>query len=194
MLFLRSVKYFTTETKISNNQKSFSKTKIIVAFTACICLLNINESISQFTLNENIYPASLSTNTGVYADTNAFNLNNVAKNIKVQRSFISYFGENTENHWSRVGKNFYNRFHINGLHAYVLFAKNGKLIYVITSGAEKILSADVRKIVKSEYYYYSIRVVIEVKQDNRDIWVVKLDNASQLMTVRVEDGEMERVQ
>jgi len=40
-----------------------------------------------------------------YADTNAFNLNNVTKNIKVQRSFISYFGENTENHWSRVGKN-----------------------------------------------------------------------------------------
>jgi flagellar hook assembly protein FlgD len=73
------------------------KTKTIVAFTACMCLLNINDSISQFTLNKNIYPASLSTNTGVYADINAFNLNNVAKNIKVQRSFISYFGENTEN-------------------------------------------------------------------------------------------------
>ena len=51
-----------------------------------------------------------------------------------------------------------------------------------------------RKIVKSKYYDYSIRIVIEVKQDNRDIWVVKLDNASELITVRVEDGEVERMQ
>ncbi len=184
------------KTKLFNNQKSFSKTKTIVAFTACICLLNINESISQFALNKNTCPELLATNTGVNTDTNAnaFNLNNVAKNIKVQRSFISYFGENTENNWSMAGKYFLNCFNVNGLLNYAWFTKNGKLINVTTYGTEKDLPADVRKIVKSKYYDYKIAVAIEVKEDNRDIWVVQLDNASEQITVRVEDGEMEQVQ
>jgi len=72
--------------------------------------------------------------------------------------------------------------------------KNGKLINVTTYGTEKDLPADVRKIVKREYYDYKIAVAIEVKENNRDIWVVQLDNASEQIAVKIEDGEMEEVQ
>jgi hypothetical protein len=51
-------------------------------------------------------------------------------NIKVQRSFISYFGETAENNWSMVGKNFLNRFHSNGVSINALFDKQGRLIYI----------------------------------------------------------------
>jgi hypothetical protein len=37
------------------------------------------------------------------------------------------------------------------------------------------MPADVRKIVKSEYYDYTITMAIEVKENCRDIWIVKLD-------------------
>ena len=180
--------------KFFNHLKSFRKTKIIVALTTCICLLNINESISQFALNENASPALLATTTNFNSDTNVFNLNNVAKNIKVQRSFISYFGEAAENNWSMAGKYFLNCFNVDGLLTYAWFTKNGKLINVTTYGTEKDLPADVRKIVKREYYDYKIAVAIEVKENNRDIWVVQLDNASEQIAVKIEDGEMEEVQ
>jgi hypothetical protein len=93
-----------------------------------------------------------------------------------------------------AGKGFRNRFHVNGLLTYALFAKNGALIYVITYGKEKNLPQTVRKTIKREYYDYSITMAIEVKQDNRDIWVVRLEDTSEIITVRIEDGEMEQVQ
>jgi hypothetical protein len=174
-----------------NYQKPFCKIKIIVVFTACMWLLNINQSISQLSLNKqhDTYSASSVTNSSIAA----LNLNTVATSIKVERSFISYFGEAAENNCSIAGKYFLNCFNVNGLLTYAWFTKNGKLINVTTYGTEKDLPADVRKIIKSEYYDYKIATAIDVKENNRDIWVVQLDNASEQLTVKVEDGEMEEV-
>jgi len=127
-------------------------------------------------------------------DTNASAEASVTVNTKVQKSFDAYFAEAAEQNWSMVGGNFLNRFHLNGVLTNALFTKKGKLIYTITYGAEKDMPADVRHIVKSEYYDYNITMAIEVKENERDIWVVKLDNATEQINVRVEDGEMERLQ
>ncbi len=174
------------------------KTKIIITLLSCGLLLITNTTFSQLALNKKndnfIYAMSLALNTDTTTRANVFNLNTVAKNIKVQRSFVSYFGENAENNWSMVGNDFLNRFHSNGILTNALFTKNGQLIYTITYGSEKNMPADLRKIVKREYYDYTITMAIEVKENNRDIWVVKLDNASEQITVRIEDGEMEQVQ
>ena len=35
-------------------------------------------------------------------------------------------------------------------------------------------------------------MAVEVKENNRDMWVVKLDNESEQITARVEDGEWSR--
>jgi hypothetical protein len=173
--------------------------QIFFASLISLGLLGTVQSFSQVALHKNenakLSSASLITNVPVTNSTHVlFNLNAVATNIKVQRSFISYFGENAENNWSMVGKNFRNRFHSNGLLTNALFTKNGWLIYTITYSTEKNLPADVRKIVKREYDDYTITMAIEVKENNRDIWVIKLDNSSEQITVRVEDGEMEQVQ
>jgi hypothetical protein len=58
---------------------------------------------------DHVYLTSLVTNTTLNAGA-AFNLNAFASNIKVQRSFLSYFGETAESNWSMVGKYFLNRF------------------------------------------------------------------------------------
>ncbi|HEX5150572.1 MAG TPA: hypothetical protein VFW07_03930 [Parafilimonas sp.] len=156
------------------------------------------QSFSQVALHkyENATSTSISLITDASVTNNTaviFNLKTVASSIKVQRSFITYFGENAENNWSIVGKYFLNRFHSNGLLINALFTKNGRLIYTITYGTEKNLPADIRKIVKREYYDYTITMAIEVKENGRDIWVIKLDSPSEQMTVRVEDHEMEQV-
>ena len=48
----------------------------------------------------------------------------------------------------------------------------------------------VRAVVKSEYYDFSIVSVEEVKLDGRHIYLVDMQDATAIKTVRVEDGEM----
>ena len=169
------------------------KTAII---TSAIFLMNLGNSFSQLPVNNNAHLLYLISGISVNANTDTITnkLHKICENVKVQRAFISYFGENAENNWSKVGEKFLNCFHSNGLLTRALFTKHGQLIYVITYGTEKNLPVDIRRRIKREYFDYTIAVVIEVKENNRDIWVVKLDNTSEIITVRVEGDEMERVQ
>ncbi len=169
------------------------KTKIILVIISWMLLLSINHSFSQVAFNK---PGKGYThlNADAVTDTNAFNLKSFASNIKVQRSFISHFGEAVENNWSMVGNNFFVRFHSNGLPTIALFAKNGYLFYSIMYGSEKDLPADVRKTVKSEFYDYTITLTMEVKENGRDVWIVELDNPREIITVSLEDGDMEKIQ
>ena len=48
--------------------------------------------------------------------------------------------------------------------------------------------------VRSEYFDYSITSATEIMEDKRDIWVVQLQHASEVLSVRIENGEMEQVQ
>ncbi len=80
---------------------------------------------------------------------------------------------------SPVEKNFYNR--------------NGKLLYTIDYYGEKELPAAVRDQVKAVYYDFTIMTVEEVKQADKHIYFVDLEDATRLKKVRVCDGEMEEV-
>ena len=75
-----------------------------------------------------------------------------------------------------VTRNFYN--------------KKGRLLYTIDYYGEKGLPVAVRAVVKSEYYDFSIVSVEEVKLDGRHIYLVDMQDATAIKTVRVEDGEM----
>lgn len=116
------------------------------------------------------------------ADETKVNANNSPYiNMKVKRAFIKLFGEESEQNWSITGQNFLNRFHVNGVLTNALFSKNGQLIYTITYGTEKQLPA-------------GITAATEIMEDKRDIWVVQLQNDSEVITVRIENREMEQVQ
>jgi len=75
-----------------------------------------------------------------------------------------------------------------------LFTKRGNLIYHISYGYEKNLAEDIRRQVKSTYYDYDISRTIKVTEADRVIWVVNLEDAKNLILVRLEEGEMEEVQ
>lgn len=173
------------------------KTKILVALTSCILLLNTNSGFSQLALSKKgtdyTHLGSSFTDTTLNEGPDASKLEAVSTNVKLQKAFLSHFGEDIDNNWRMIGKNYLNRFHSNGLLTNALFTKNGQLLYVIKYGTEKNLPAEIRKMVKSEYYDYAITMAVEIKEDNRDIWIVKLYNDPQLITVAVEDGEMEQV-
>jgi len=148
-------------------------------YTKVICTI-----FSIFILINSFAAAEIKGNTNASPDIN----------MKVKRAFIKLFGEEREQNWSIAGQNFLNRFHVNGVLTNALFSKNGQLIYTITYGTEKNLPAAIRKIVKSEYFDYSITAATEIEEDKRDIWVVQLQNDIEVIAVRIENREMEQVQ
>ena len=72
-----------------------------------------------------------------------------------------------------------------------LFAKNGQLVYHVAYGAEGFLPADVRRLIKSEYYDQKITRVLKINQAQRTIWVVHMEDEKEFIMARVEDGELE---
>ena len=157
------------------------KTKTFYAKVIC-SIFGIFILINSFAAPETKANTKISKNISPYV------------NLRVMRSFIKLFGEQSEQNWSMVGQNFLNRFHVDGLLTNALFAKNGQLIYTITYGTEKQLPAGTRRMVRSEYFDYSITSATEIMEDKRDIWVVQLQHASEVLSVRIENGEMEQVQ
>ena len=166
------------------------KSFIFTAFAAAIFMLTTISTFSQETAKDN----ELS-----FAETDALNTAtpsadaSVTANEKVQKSFVRHFAGASEQNWSMVGNDFHNNFYINGVLTRALFDVKGHLIYTITYGTEKDIPANVKDMVTGEYPNYAISMAINVKEGGRDIWVVKLDNNEQQLTIRVEYNETEQV-
>ena len=170
------------------------KAKIIIPLVCCLLfVLTTNVSFSQATINNKDLNRTVAMSVSHHSEIHNSDNASVAINKKIQKSFTINFAGVTGQNWSMVGNNFHTSFYTNGNKACALFDKHGLLIYSDTYVQEKDMPSDIRKIVKSEYYDYMITLAIEVKQNERNLWIVNMKNETTFITVRVEDGEMELV-
>jgi hypothetical protein len=73
-----------------------------------------------------------------------------------------------------------------------VYSSRGDFLYTIRQYYENDMPRDVRGIVKSEYYDYTITVVDEIEERMKPlVYVVHLEDAATLKNVRVCDREME---
>ena len=171
------------------------KTKIILPFACTLFFLSItNLAFPQVTAKNYEINKTLGISAGDESKDYSSGITSITINNKIQKHFSRDFAGASAQNWNIAGKNFHCSFFINGLPEWVLFSKNGQLIYNITFGTEKNMPTEIRKIVKAEYYDYTITQADQVKQDNRDIWIVNLKDSLTYKTVRIEDGVMELVQ
>jgi len=108
--------------------------------------------------------------------------------VKVDEAFKSTFKDGQDPVWYNANKNFLVKFINNDMRNNALFRKNGNMIYNISYGYEKDLPDNVSSLVKDQYDDYNVVVAFNVKQDNRDVWIVNLENEKNNVTARVEDG------
>lgn len=113
-----------------------------------------------------------------------------AKNIpdKVDKAFKSTFENAEDPVWYQANKNYLVKFLDNDMKNNALFRKNGQMIYQISYAYEKDIPEEVGNMVKDRYKDYNVVVAFNVKQDQRDVWIVNLENEKTLVTARVEDG------
>ncbi len=74
------------------------------------------------------------------------------------------------------------------------YDKKGNWLYNIKRYDESKLSKDVRTEVKSTYYDFNITHVEEVQVNEQTIYIVHLEDAKNMKTLRICDGDMEEVQ
>lgn len=73
-----------------------------------------------------------------------------------------------------------------------VYNSRGEFVYTIRQYYEKVMPRDVRGIVKSQYYDYTITVVEEIEQRMKPlVYVVHLEDSTTIKNVRVCDREME---
>jgi hypothetical protein len=112
-------------------------------------------------------------------------------NAKINKAFTHYFKEGRDMRWYELDKNFLVKFTMNDRENRALFSRNGCIVYHITYGEESFLPPAVRHLVKSNYYDQFITRVLLVNQDKRTIWIVHLEDARDIIRIRVEDDEIE---
>jgi hypothetical protein len=111
----------------------------------------------------------------------------------VTKSFEESFKDATNTQWYKLNKKYMADFMMKDQQNRALFQKNGAIIYHLTYGFEKDLPDDVRKLVKSNYVDYNITRAINVQQENRNIWVINMEDSKKIILVRVEEGALEEV-
>src|SRR5688572_3456882 len=116
---------------------------------------------------------------------------NVEVSTRLNKAFLAFFKDATNLRWYEVNKNFLVKFIQDDRENRALFTKSGELIYHICYGTEDFLPADVRKLVKSNYYDQSITRVLKVNQDKRTIWVISMEDAQEYIMARVENMDLE---
>lgn len=116
-----------------------------------------------------------------------------ARNVpeKVNDAFQSTFKDAGDPVWYIANKNYLVKFINNDMKNNALFRKNGQLVYNISYGYEKDIPDNVSSLIKNRYKDYEVVVAFNVKQDNRDIWVVNLENEKSIVMARVEEGVLD---
>jgi len=114
-------------------------------------------------------------------------------NQKVSDAFNASFKDAVSPTWYRLNKDYLVEFITGDMNNRALFKRNGSLVYQISYGHENNLPKDIRHLVKSNYVDFNIVQAINVKEDNRDIWVINLEDDKKLIITRVEEGSLEEV-
>ena len=143
-------------------------------------LLMVN-SFAQISEFKNLQPALLNNN-----------------HVRVYQNILDEFhkqfagAENIK--WSKLDKNFVANFTLTDQPHTALFNPQAMLIYKISYGKEKHLPVAIRKSVKRMYVEFVISAAIKVEEADRTIWVIYIEDDETLVSLRVEDNEMEETQ
>lgn len=110
---------------------------------------------------------------------------------RVDEAFKTTFKNAEDPVWYQANKNYLVKFLDNDMKNNALFRKNGQMIYQISYGFEKDIPEEVFNLVNNRYKEYEVTVAFNVKQDERNIWIVNLENEKNMVTARVEDGVLD---
>ena len=120
------------------------------------------------------------------------NLDPAAVNPKAKKALAKHFKNVAGAQWYETPNSFVAKFTSDGIDCRADFDKKGNWLYTIRTYDESKLPEDLRALVKSTYYDYSITLVQEIEKPARTFtYIVHIEGKKDLMNLRISDGEME---
>lgn len=154
------------------------KKSLISGIVATVCALSVaGSSFAQDV--KSLPPVTVTATTST-----------TAINSKLAQIFESDFKNAVSPTWYKVNKNYLVYFITEDVSNKALYRKNGHMIYHFAYGLEKNLPEDVLKMVKEAYPQYDITSTINVREYDRNIWLVNLQDYDKLLIAQVENGQM----
>jgi len=112
-------------------------------------------------------------------------------NMKAVRNFIREYKNVAEAEWHKSGNGFVVYFTMNGFMTKVYYDKKGNYECRIRIYAEAQLPREVRHLVKSNYYDFSIYQVREFNKEDHTVYIITIEDKTCRKKIKVENGEME---
>jgi len=110
------------------------------------------------------------------------------------RDFKRTFPSVADEQWSQIKDGWLATFSRDGVRSKVVYSNHGDWQFTIDYYGEQKLPTEVRNEVKSSYFDYSISGVEEVHVQDKDIYIIHMQDAKTWKVVRVADGEMELIE
>ena len=121
------------------------------------------------------------------------NLHNISTDkaaVRATRDFWQRAGEQNDAQWFKDAEGYLAEFSNGPSRAQFFYDRKGNFTYSILSYTEKEMPADVRRLVRSNYYDFSIGWVKEVSEGQTTAYVVHIEDTASWKDVVVQDGEM----
>ena len=128
-------------------------------------------------------------NTAIVNDKS---LNMATSYLRAMQSFTRHFEKATNESWYRIKKNFVVHFTIDGKKTNAVFNKKGKLIYSLSNCSEKDLPPETRSFIKNNYFGYNTIQVVKKYYDEKNLFIVQLEDDKNLINLWWIDGEMQK--
>ncbi|MFI5131693.1 MAG: hypothetical protein ACHQFX_16945 [Chitinophagales bacterium] len=161
--------------------------------TALLALTIINTSHSQNPDNapQPMPPVSEYTwdSDEVYDSSSTIRSNEI--NTRAVRDFMSQYENVSGERWFKLNDGFIVYFTQNEIKIKIAYNKKGVRLWTHRSYKEDRLPFEIRHLVKSNYYDFSIYHVNEITINRKIAYFVKMQDKTSWLTVKVEDGEME---
>jgi hypothetical protein len=114
--------------------------------------------------------------------------------IKAVRNFTKDYKNVSDVKWFQSEDGVVVYFNMDGIKNKVYYNKKGNYECKVRNYYEDRLPVEVRHLVKSNYYDFSIYCVIEICAKDKTAYVVKLENKTSWKTIKVVNNEMEVTQ
>lgn len=139
----------------------------------------------EFALNKS---AAIAVNP--YPDKASKFVDETDVNINAVRDFTRNFKSATSVKWVRNENGTSVYFEIDGVKMRSSYNTKGKKEYTLKYYDESRLPPDIRHLVRSTYYDYRIAIVTEVVRNEHVLYLVKMENDTAYLTIKVDDGEL----
>jgi len=113
-------------------------------------------------------------------------------NTRAMRDFMSRYKGVTNANWHKSNDLYVAVFYRDSIQNRIIYNSRGDLEYIMKYYREPNLRRDVRAVIKSVYFDYSIFIIQEIEKPNAaTVYIVNIEDANCWKKIKVSDGEME---